>query len=250
MLVGIQDGKWASALDRPTRDEGNMARILMFTAGPNDWRKLLADPAKQWKIGYSARTLAYCWEAAEGFPPEIAEALHRTDDALLGELTPVLAVPEFEVPLPGGERPSQNDLFVLARGAGGPVSIMVEGKVRESFGPTLGEWLADASPGKDLRLRFLLRTLGLTEEPTVSIRYQLLHRAASAVITGEQFRAAAAIMLVHSFNERRVGWSDYRSFAALFGVEAIEGVVQRLGMASTIPLFGVWVVGQCSFLSS
>lgn len=227
-----------------------MARILMFTSGPEDWQALLADPVKHWRTGYSARTLAYCWEAAEGFPPEVAEALQRTDEASLGDLTPVLAIPEFKVPLPGGVRPSQNDLFVLARGAKGPVSIMVEGKVSESFGPTLDEWRGDASQGKESRLRFLLRTLGLTEPPAGSIRYQLLHRAVSSVITGEQFRTTAAVMLVHSFSEQRAGWSDYQSFAALFGVDAIEGVVQKLGKDSRIPLFGVWVVGNGSFLKS
>jgi hypothetical protein len=205
---------------------------------------------KHWRTGYSARTLAYCWEASEGFPSEVAEALRRTDEVALKDLTPVLAVPEFKVPLPGGVRPSQNDLFVLARGAKGPVSIMVEGKVSESFGPTLDEWRADASQGKESRLRFLLGTLGLMQNPPGSIRYQLLHRAASSLITGEQFRAAAAVLLVHSFSEQRVGWSDYQSFAALLGVDAIEGVVQRLGRDSRIPLFGVWVVGNCSFLGS
>lgn len=227
-----------------------MARILTFTSGPEDWRALLADPEKHWRTGYSARTLAYCWEASEGFPPEVKEALQRTDEAALQDLAPILAIPEFKVPLPGGVRPSQNDLFVLATGAKGPVSIMVEGKVSESFGPTLGEWRGDASPGKESRLRFLLSTLGLTEDPAGSVRYQLLHRAASSAITGEQFRSAAAIMLVHSFSEQRVGWSDYQSFAALFGVDAIEGVVQRFGGNSRIPLFGVWVVGNCLFLGS
>jgi Domain of unknown function (DUF6946) len=227
-----------------------VARILTFTSGPEDWQALLADPVKHWRTGYSARTLAYCWEASEGFPPEVKEALQRTDDAALQNLTPILAIPEFKVPLPGGVRPSQNDLFVLARGATGLVSIMVEGKVSESFGPTLGDWRGDASPGKESRLRFLLSALGLTENPAGSVRYQLLHRAASSVITGEQFRAAAAIMLIHSFSEQRVGWSDYQSFAALFGVDAVEGVVQRFGMGSKIPFFGVWVVGNCSFLES
>lgn len=227
-----------------------MARILTFTSGPQDWQALLADPVKRWRTGYSARTLAYCWEAADGLPSEVAKALQQTDEPSLKGLTPVLAVPEFKVPLPSGVRPSQNDLFVLARGANGPVSIMVEGKVSESFGPTLDEWRADASPGKDSRFRFLLSTLGLMQEPAGSIRYQLLHRAASAVITGEQFRAAAAVMLVHSFSEQRVGWSDYQSFAALFSVNAQEGAVQRLGRSSSIPLFGAWVVGDCRFLQS
>jgi hypothetical protein len=229
---------------------GTLARILTFTSGPHDWQMLLADPIKHWKTGYSARTLAHCWEAADGFPPEIAEAFHRIHDDLLGNLKPILAVPEFKVPLPGGVRPSQNDLFVLARGAKGPVSIMVEGKVRESFGPTLGEWRADASRGKELRLRRLLETLGIVEVPADSIRYQLLHRAASAVITGEQFRATAAVVLIHSFNEERFGWSDYHSFAALFGVDAASGVVQRFNTNSRVPLFGVWIVGDAKFLAS
>jgi hypothetical protein len=225
-----------------------MARILKFTSGPIDWQALLADQKKHWKTGYSAKTLAHCWEAVEGFPPEIAKALQGTDDALLQGVTPILAIPEFKVPLPGGVRASQNDLFVLARGASGPVSIMVEGKVSESFGPTLGEWRADASEGKVERLRFLLRTLALKAEPRDSIRYQLFHRAASAVITGEQFRAAAAVMLVHSFSKNLFGFSDYQEFAKLFGVDAKEGVVQRLGTDSAVPLFGVWVVGNPKFL--
>lgn len=227
-----------------------MARILTFTSGPEDWQALLADPVKHWRTGYSARTLAYCWEAAEGFPSEVAEALARADQVELGELRPVLAIPEFKVPLPGGVRPSQNDLFVLARGAKGPVSIMVEGKVSESFGPTLGEWRGRTSRGKASRLRFLLTTLGLMKNPADSIRYQLLHRAASSVITGEQFRAAAAVMIVHSFSEQRIGWSDYKAFAALFGVDAVEGVVQKMGRDSRIPLFSAWVVGNSSFLRS
>src|SRR5207245_7177426 len=107
-----------------------------------------------------------------------------------------------------------------------------------------------ATQGKEQRLQFLLRTLGLIEEPADSIRYQLLHRAASAVITGEQFRAAAAVMLVHSFSERRFGWTDYHAFLKLFDVEAKGGAVQRLGTDSIVPLFGVWVVGDCKFLQS
>lgn len=155
-----------------------------------------------------------------------------------------LPVPEFKVHLPGGTRPSQNDIFVLSRSSAGPVSIMVEGKVRESFGPLLVEWLNNGSAGKLDRLDFLLRTLGLKTPPAGEVRYQLLHRAASALITGEQYRAAAAVLLIHSFSRERAGWSDYQAFTRLFGVEAVEGELQRLGNASTIPLFGVWVVGN------
>src|SRR6185295_10357912 len=115
------------------------------------------------------------------------------------------------VPLPGGSRASQNDIFVLAKSSAGPVSIMVEGKVSESFGPTIAEWQLKAGPGKDERLSFLLEKLGLQSKLEDSTRYQLIHRAVSAVITGEQFRAVAAVLLVHSFSENRAGWPDYES---------------------------------------
>jgi Domain of unknown function (DUF6946) len=227
-----------------------MPRILSFTSGPHDWQALLADPIKHWKTGYSARTLAHCWESADGFPSEIAGPLSHSADPLLAKLTPLLAVPEFKVPLPGGSRASQNDIFVLARSSSGPVSMMVEGKVNESFGPTLEEWSYGASAGKEDRLSFLLRILGLHAAPAGAIRYQLLHRAASAIITGEQYRAAAAVIVIHSFSVDLVGWSDYQAFTRLFGVEAEVGCVQRLGSGPVVPLFGLWVIGDCSYLQS
>jgi hypothetical protein len=227
-----------------------MPRILTFTSGPNDWKALLADPKKHWRSGFSARTLAHCWEASDGFPAEVSEVLTNSTEPLLANLLPLLAVPEFTVPLAGGSRASQNDIFVLGRSASGPVCIMVEGKVNESFGPTLHEWRTDASPGKEKRLNFLVRTLGISGLSDGNVRYQLLHRAASAIITGEQYRAVAAIVLVHSFSEQRTGWPDYETFVSLFGVQAMGGVVQRLPSESRIPLFGAWVAGDCSFLKS
>lgn len=227
-----------------------MARILSFTAGTDDWKTLLADPVKHWRTGFSARTLAHSWEAADGFPPEVASALANSSDPLLKDLTPLLAVPEFKVPLPGGSRASQNDIFVLAKSHAGPVVIMVEGKVNESFGPTLNEWHADPSPGKTERITFLLEKLGLRMKPEGATRYQLIHRAASAVITGEQFRAKAAVLLVHSFSEKRTGWVDYQSFLRQLGIEAKIGTVQRIPTESQLPLFAVWVEGNCSFLQS
>ena len=227
-----------------------MSRILAFTKGAEDWQKLLADPEKQWRKGYSARTLAHCWEAADGFPPEVADSFSLCSEPLLESLEPLLAVPEFKVALPGGGRPSQNDIFVLARSAAGPVSIMVEGKVNESFGPTLEDWSRSASPGKKRRLNFLSRTLGLNAKLPGDLRYQLLHRAASAIIIGEQYRAAAAVLLVHSFSPDYVGWADFQNFTELFGVDPVPRCIQRLNGPSRVPLFAVWVAGNTEFLAS
>lgn len=80
-----------------------MPRILAFTSGP----PLLADPVKHWRSGYSARTLAHSWEASEGFPVEVSLPFTQNTDPLLANLTPLLAVPEFKVPLPGGVRASE-----------------------------------------------------------------------------------------------------------------------------------------------
>jgi hypothetical protein len=225
-------------------------RILHFTTGPQDWQALLADPQKHWRTGFSARTLAHCWEAANGLPPEVQAVFSASNEPLIADFTPIVAVPEFKVPLPGGDRPSQNDLFLLGRSKGGPVSVMVEGKVSESFGPTIAEWRKEASTGKEERLSFLLRTVGLSGTPDGASRYQLFHRAASAVLEGERYRAVAAVMLVHSFSRERACWPDYQAFLQLFDVHAEVGKLQRLPGAQRIPLFAAWVLGDCTFLDS
>lgn len=226
-----------------------MPSIFPFSRGPQDWQSLLADPVKHWRRGYSARTLAHSWEDAQGFPAEVAGVFAASVDPLLVNLAPVLAIPEFKVPLPGGSRPSQSDIFVLARADAGPITIMVEGKVREPFGQTVGDWLAGASDGKRARLRFLQEQLGL-DGCDNALRYQLLHRATSAIVVGTQYRAAAAIMLVHSFCQERSWWDDYRAFTAAFGIQAECGVLQRLGKETPIPFFAAWVVGDPKYLEA
>jgi hypothetical protein len=127
---------------------------------------------------------------------------------------------------------------------------MVEGKVDESFGPTMEKWRKEAYAGKKTRENSLMRTVGLVPPISGAIRYQLLHRAASAVIEGERYRAVAALMLIHSFSEKRVGWSDYTAFLKLFSVRAEVGVPQRLPATQAVPLFAVWVPGDSQFLKS
>jgi len=51
----------------------------------------------------------------------------------------VLKIPEHKVELDTGNVPSQNDLFVLARTDSDLVTIVVEGKVREPFGPKVAD---------------------------------------------------------------------------------------------------------------
>jgi hypothetical protein len=86
-------------------------RIYVPTQSYEDWQRLLAQPDLHWKEGYSAMTLARSWEAADpqGFPPEVAATLATTDDPVLQDLSMLIALPEYQVALPGGDRASQTD---------------------------------------------------------------------------------------------------------------------------------------------
>lgn len=121
------------------------ARIYVPATGPNEWQRLLAEPDKHWRTGYSAKSLATCWLEADGYPAEVRNALEASPDRNLHGVELLFGTPEHEVPLPGTRRPSQNDIWVLARGAKTLVSSAVEGKVAEPFDKTVVEWAATAS---------------------------------------------------------------------------------------------------------
>ena len=168
-----------------------MPRIFAFTSGPQDWQVLLADPVKHWRSGYSARTLAHSWEAADGFPSEVGLAFNQSTEPLLADLTPILAVPEFKVPLPGGVRARKTTSLFWRDPRQGRCPSWSRARSMSPSAPPL--WVAQRRlSGEGERLSFLLRSLGLSALPAGAVRYQLLHRAASAIITGEQYRAAAA----------------------------------------------------------
>jgi hypothetical protein len=204
-----------------------------------DWRKLLADPEKHWRENYSAMSIATAWHNADGFPVAIAKMFGAAGEPF-HSMAPLLIIPEHKVELPGGKRAAQNDVWVLARHSAGLASITVEGKVSEPFGETLTDWLKNASDGKRERLEFLKHTLGLTKDFPESVRYQLLHRTASAVIEAKRFRADTALMLVHSFSRGDVGFQDFQAFVALFGVTAAVGEVVHLTTVDDVALHAAW----------
>jgi hypothetical protein len=112
-----------------------VAALLVPTQSHEDWRRLLARPDRHWKAGFYAMTLARSWEAAGGFPPEVREMFRLSGEPQLNAIEPLLVIPEYQIPLPGGKRASQTDVFLLARPSGGLVTIAVEGKVDEPFWP-------------------------------------------------------------------------------------------------------------------
>ena len=215
------------------------------TSSPSDWRKLLASPETQWRSGYSAKELAESWEKANGFPPEFRRLFEDSENSSLKNPELLLAIPEYKVPLPGGGAASQNDLFVLARTEDGSLAVMmVEGKASESFGPKLGAWLENASDGKRNRLKFLRDEIGLLHDLPGHIRYQLIHRTASAIIAAKRFNAAHAMMIVHSFSPENRWFADYQAFLNLFGVEARMNRLAELRRLNGLRLYAGWVSGK------
>lgn len=221
-----------------------MNRIFIPTSSPEDWRKFLAEPEKQWRSGYSARELAECWQHASGFPAEFQELFSNSGRQAFAGMEFLLGIPEYPVVLPDGKRPSQNDLFVLARANDGRlVVIMIEGKVSEPFGETLETWLQDGSEGKRKRLRMLCEVLGLQQDPPLQLRYQLFHRTASAILEARRFSAPVAMMIVHSFSPEHKWLPDYQAFLGLFGVSGGANELVELPPAGGRQLFAGWVVG-------
>lgn len=224
-----------------------MSHVYIPATRADQWAQFLAEPVKQWRTGFSARTLAYSWQEADGFPPEVLAVLAAHQEFAGIQL--LLAFPEHQVHLPGGSRPSQNDIWVLARAGNSLVSIAVEGKVAEPFGPTLAEWMNEASAGKAARFAFLRTVLGLPDQVTGTMRYQLLHRSASAVIEAKRFGAAHAVMLVHSLSQSQQWFEDYAVFAGLLGAQVAVDRIVSVGERDGIQLHLGWVCGDAKYLS-
>jgi len=196
-------------------------RLLVPTAGPSDWRRLLADPNKQWRKGRSAFELAVAWEASRktlrGIPESVAAVLDTHPQ--FNGATLLLGIPEHQVQFDGGGHASQSDLWALLKTPIGLVSMCVEAKAGEGFGQTVASWMADAKPtsGKLARFHQLKSILGITSEFPFTIRYQLLHRTASAILEANSSGASAALLLIQSFSHDPESLAAYRALCELLG---------------------------------
>ncbi len=219
-------------------------RILMPTDGPETWKQFLADPDKHWKPGYSAMSMAYSWENAKELPSEVHTLFKGADLADLHDASLALAIPEYKVSLAGGSRPSQNDLFALMTCTGGLISMMVEGKAREDFDVTLGEWKKRTSAkGFQARMADIIEHIGLSKPIPDFIRYQLLHRTASAVIEAKRFHAQYAVVMIQSFvnDDTENHYEDFCKFISLFDEEPLKNKLVEISRPHGKRLFAAWV---------
>lgn len=194
---------------------------------------------------------AACWEAAEpNLPADIRAALESANDPALAGLELLVAIPEWEVALPGGGTASQTDVMAITRNAQGLVILGVEAKVDETFGPTLKEKKAQASKGQLDRIAFLERELGRDEPFPGRVRYQLLHRTVSALLTARAFHAPVAVMLVHSFCPKSRWRADFSAFCDALKCQPLStDLFETPRMDSTRLILG-WCCGRVENLTA
>ena len=220
-----------------------MTRIVSASLGTAVWRAGLADPHLHWKRTKSAWEMAVSWESRRnsqsGVPDEVHAALHA--HAEFRNPTLLIGIVEHRVALDTPKTPSQNDLWCMLLTDAGQVSVAIEAKAGEEFDKRLEDWLRSEGSGKEHRLAFLCDVLGISSKPGTGLRYQLFHRAASAVLEAQRWRVGKALMMVQSFKESASSWQDYVDFASLLGLQVARNTVSGPAQAKGAELYLVWV---------
>jgi hypothetical protein len=222
------------------RKQRSVCRGLIELTKAEDWAGLYPGT---FKSGYSAKSLAFAWGDAKAFPPVVQNLLNT--DPVYKAMVPKFAIAEQVVFLDTLSAPSETDLMVYCEDRAGRRAVLaVEGKVNEPFASRVWRWIrgvddnripnADArgskiQPGRARRLNFLNRVLGANVASESTIRYQLMHRAASAILEANRIGAQEALMLVHSFHASGENWDDFCEFVLLF----VPRTVARRQLVST-----------------
>jgi hypothetical protein len=221
-------------------------KILVPSKNAESWQDLLADPIKHWQDGYSAKLTAYSWEENDNIPKEILNVLTCYPD--FKDLELLIAIPEFKVKLPGGTRPSQNDVLAILSNSKALSVMTVEGKALEDFDELIVNWKKQTSQhGINERLGYLLEKNGIRDENINNLRYQLFHRLASAIIMAEKFHAKNAIMIVQSFiyDDNKNHFNDFKNFLKLYTDSPIQkSLLYKLTQLNGIDIFAAWIYSK------
>jgi hypothetical protein len=220
------------------RSKSVISRFHVPVLEPEDVVRHLGKQERHWKQGRSAHALAYVWQGP-GFPPAVDQVLKTLSVFKSAQLIDAFLERQTDLGTPG--RPSQTDLLAIVGLNNGLSVIAVEGKAGESFGKHVRQW-RDGSPNKEKRLEGLCALLGLSCDAVMPLRYQLLHRAASALLESKRYQAKNAVLLVHSFSDDQDGFQDFSTFLQALGFEKPKpGELTGPMKVGGIPLFAGWV---------
>lgn len=224
------------------QDEATIRRVHVPLLRPEDAIHHLGSPT-HWQSGRSAKSAVDLWFSTNALPPSIVWALR--DDVVLRGARLLDAFIERPVDLGDGLRPSQTDLMAIVRHESGLGAIAVEAKVDETFGPTVAEWLANPKgdrPTREARLDRLCRMLGIDTVDTGTLRYQLIHRTASAIIEAKRYHARDAAMIVQSFCPRHSWFDDFTAFARAMGFSHSElGTLSKQKLCDGVAIRIGWI---------
>ena len=211
---------------------------------PEDIIPHLAKQKRHWKAGYSARELVLAWHnAPSGIPKSVRSVIESRPEFGSTELIDGFFEREVDLRTPG--RNSQTDLMAVVAWGEKLGTIAVEGKVDEPFGELVLAW-NDGSAGKERRLAGLCATLGIDPDRAQGLRYQLLHRAASAVYEAQRYRCHQAIMLVHSFSSAKKWFYDFADFSDSMGISvSAPNTISASKKCDGISLNLAWVSDEC-----
>ena len=170
---------------------------------------LLAPPKhgeRQWVDGRSAKELAKVFFRQEK-EPRVPEELDRLFGSAtnLGHLSLLEAIPEHKIQLDTFSGETRNaDLACVGECLAGRTAITIEAKADESFGPTVGERLAQiTNPRSKLpkRIELLRKALfGKADSDEVEdLRYQLLHGTAASLIYAKERSCELGVFIVYEF---------------------------------------------------
>ncbi|MFK7902227.1 MAG: hypothetical protein AB8B49_05220 [Nitratireductor sp.] len=228
-----------------------MKRIFIPTQTGTDWQRLLGKPKLHWKKGRSAMSAAACWEDSDpDLPAEVQAVLESGNEPAISGLELLAAIPEWEVALPGGNTASQTDVMAFTRNSEGLVIVGVEAKVDETFGPTLEEKKANATGEQLDRIAYLEAELGRDVPFANTVRYQLLHRSVSALLTARAFHAPVAVMLVHSFSPESAWRSDFSAFCEEMRCQLLSPDLFEAPNIKGVRLIFGWCKGNEKYLET
>lgn len=128
--------------------------------------------------------------------------------------------------------------------------LAVEAKVDETFGPTLEQKRATATGGQLARIAYLESELGRAVPFPDAVRYQLLHRSVSALLTARAFHAPVGIMLIQSFSPVSAWRGDFVAFCQELGCSSLSADLFEVhGIKDTRLILG-WCKGNAKYLET
>lgn len=117
------------------------------------------------------------------------------------------------------------------------------------FGPTIAEKKDDSSAGQIERLAYLEKELGAKRPLSDTIRYQLVYRSVSALLTARAFHAPIAVMVVHSFSPSSAWRDDFVAFCTALACKQISTDLFEVPDVSGARLLLGWCKGNSRYLS-